>query len=129
MKSHMKMSFFGFHLLETHIQRNWYLLDVRHFILQKRNCNKKSFSAILTDSKSVAFSLLFSIDIGYSILTDTKSVVFSLLLSIDIGCSILTDSKSVAFSLLFSIDTGYSIMQVCFGYRYGILQVKKGFRV
>ena len=36
MKSHMKISLFGFHLLETHVQHKW-SLDVRHFILQKRN--------------------------------------------------------------------------------------------
>ena len=35
MKSHMKISFFGFHLLETHVQHKWYL-DVRHVILQKK---------------------------------------------------------------------------------------------
>ena len=37
-KSHTKISFFGFHLLETHIQQKW-LLDVMHFISQKRNWN------------------------------------------------------------------------------------------
>ena len=58
MKSHLKISPFGSHLLENHVQRKW-KLDVRHFILQKRN--KEILSAILTKSKSVAFSLLFSI--------------------------------------------------------------------
>ena len=46
----MKISFFGFHLPETHVQPKWYL-DVRHFISQKRNWNKKRFSAILTKAK------------------------------------------------------------------------------
>ena len=35
MKSHMKISFFSFHLLETHVRLKWYLQD-RHFILQKK---------------------------------------------------------------------------------------------
>ena len=49
MKSHMKISSFGFHLLETYTQPKWEL-HVRHFILQKRNWNKKRFLAILTKS-------------------------------------------------------------------------------
>ena len=35
MKSHMKISVFGFHLLETHVQHKW-LLDVRQFIIKKK---------------------------------------------------------------------------------------------
>ena len=51
MKPHIKISFFGFHLNETHVQRKW-SLDFRHFILQKKTkLNKKHLSAILTKNK------------------------------------------------------------------------------
>ena len=64
LKSHLKISYFGFRLLETHVQRKW-KLDVRHFILPKKEIEmgrkKKRFSASLIKSKSVAFSLLFTI--------------------------------------------------------------------
>ena len=38
----MKISFFGFHFLETHVQRKWQL-NVRHFILQNKKLKSKTF--------------------------------------------------------------------------------------
>ena len=65
MKSHKKISFFGFHLLGTHEQHKWQL-EVRYFILQNKKMKKKKcFSAIWTKSKNAAFSLLFGIHVFY----------------------------------------------------------------
>ena len=61
MKSHMNISFLW--LLLARKTCTVVKLDDRHFILQKRNKNKKRLLVILTESKSVAFSLLFSIHV------------------------------------------------------------------
>ena len=76
MKSHLKkIFFFCFHLIETDAQRKW-KLDIRHFILQKKiHIKKTSFSAILTKSKSVAFSLLFRID-GHLVVSRSPNRLF-----------------------------------------------------
>ena len=58
MKSYMEISFLDFQLLEQHGQRKW-LLDVRHYILQKRNWkNKTLFGHFDKKQKCSAFTFV-----------------------------------------------------------------------